>query len=479
MLFLGCSSIHPIPAVLESCYRKRMKVAMADKSLAAMVDEAYFVLSGKKYSAPTKKLDEPKNILDLLDDEASAKSPEPDSLAGPDAPIVLVEPKNIPELVTVQYLNLLSAEEKEWIKYQCQTDLYFLADKILRNPKKPPLVPEVHLGICNAMPRCYPDRTFDEWNEIKEYVCCSFRGSMKSVIESCFIVMAILCMPDIRILLLSGKLDLAMSILKMVRGHFLNNAVLRALFPAFCDQQALLETKNIKTFTCPCRDPNSNDREFTLAISTFDAVKAGWHGELLIFDDATNEQNSRTPELVEKTLEQFLDTDPLLEAGGYRIFTGITWAKMDLPMVIRQRGEEYFQKTGVRNTSFFNQAVWTLNVSDDPIEQEERLERQRKHKLEPSDVTLVPWKKITDNPQAIWAQYKNDPYRFSCQYLMEPEQNDSKTFSQDLLWKQTRPIYERPSPEKSAGIFMNWDTAGLSDTADLTVGRCAHFADPP
>src|SRR5271156_4815593 len=110
-------------------------------------------------------------------------------------------------VLDVKDLIALSKIEIESIRYRCQTDLFFLTNVVFRNKKDPPLVPEVHGTICAELLQKSPNTPLEQWSTIKERVILSSRGTLKTTIESSDIAQIILCYPNVRILILSGKLD--------------------------------------------------------------------------------------------------------------------------------------------------------------------------------------------------------------------------------------------------------------------------------
>jgi hypothetical protein len=298
--------------------------------------------------------------------------------------------KSSPSLDELQDFRLVAAdvlamteEEKLVVKYTIQTSLRFLVNCVLRPRSKKFLVfsEKTHGLIFDSFLRPNPDLSWSEWSPIKERVTLAFRGATKSTIVGGFLTQVVLCDPDIRVLVLSGKLTHAKTIIGLARQSFVSNEVLRYLFPEWM----IKESENTgDSFVSPKRNPEfmAVERDPTLSIGTFESVKAGGHFELLLFDDCTNEINCATPELVEKNENHYDDTDGLIEPGGYRHFFGTRWApdETDLPEVIRQRGIEYAEENdGERNTEYTAVPVWTLKCPEDPDVQE----RDRKNKLHP------------------------------------------------------------------------------------------------
>lgn len=390
------------------------------------------------------------------------------------------------EVLTVKHLEACNEEEKNQYRYKIQTNLFWLANNVLRSPRAKPLLPKVHRGICDTLVQKYPTSDFgytcgfkppvikplEDWSPVKERVILSSRGTLKSTIEAADLVQIILCEPNVRIILLSGKLGLAKSILRMARGYFEVNEVLGYLFPQWTI--GIEDAIKADEFITPARH-DVNYRDPTLQIGTFGSVKAGVHVEYIKLDDCTNEINQATPELVQKSIESYDDLDPLLEPGGYIDFTGTRWAVDDLPEYIKRHGEEMAEETGEKHVISFFQPIWTVKPVDDPLLsaiqraklQEERDERERKHRLVPEDVDLLWPEKLT--AKYLWPKYRKNPRKFACQYLLNPEGVTNGVFTHALLVKQTRPLSECPLPHRSI-VCINWDLSGVSGRGDYAVG---------
>ena len=369
------------------------------------------------------------------------------------------------KLLVIEDVKTYSPEQIAQVKKWCQTELYFLANNVLRNrrdKRAKPLIPRVHKTICDTLIPCDPDKDYPEWDTVKEVVILAFRGSMKSMLEAAFIVQIILCCPNIRILILSGKLDLAQTVLTLARGYFEKNEVLQYLFPEFCCGIKI----NADKFTTPARS-GVDYRDPTIALATFDSTKAGIRADIVLMDDCTNEINCATPEYIEKTVEQYDDLDPLIEPGGYKVFTGTRWGVDDLPEIIRQRGEEMEKETGINTVRYLNQPVWKVKSAPDAKTQLDRDDRERRGKLDPEEVELLWPEKL--NAKFLWPMYRANRRKFACQYLLNPESVSNAVFKREQLVRQTRPITEQPPPHKS-DIFINWDMAGLSGKGDWSVG---------
>ena len=167
-------------------------------------------------------------------------------------------------------VEALSSDDRQYIKWRCCTDLFFLANNICRspNPKYKPLIKKVHGSICDTLVQKNPDVSFEEWSPVKERVILSSRGTMKSVLEAIDIVQIILCYPNVRVMIMSGKLGLAKTILRMARAHFEVNGVLAVLFPEWC----AIERTNAEEFISPARTDYTM-RDPTIQCATFGSTK--------------------------------------------------------------------------------------------------------------------------------------------------------------------------------------------------------------
>jgi hypothetical protein len=363
-------------------------------------------------------------------------------------------------ILKVQDLRALSIDRLQELQYKIQTDLWFLANNVCRNADDPPLIPEVHGGIINTLLHPDPRLPIEAWSDKKLRVLLSYRGSQKSTINAVSLAQQILCNPQIRILVLSGKLSLAQTILKTTRAHFLYNEVLDFLFPDFCRE---IDIK-VDEFDCPLHDPQRNEREKTLQVGTFGSVKVGLHTHHVVLDDASSEANQRTADLVEKSIRDFDDLRFLKLPNAYTTFIGTRWALNDIPTVCRQRAEQEEKKTGVNPIIFFQQPVWTLKKCTNEDQQKAVDELESKGRLTAKEVDIP---NTNLNLDEIFQSYRDDRKGFYSQMLMMPEAVSAKIFPRHLLQRQVRGIQAEPPPHRSS-FFVNCDLAGLSGKSDFS-----------
>lgn len=361
--------------------------------------------------------------------------------------------------LTVADLRKKSDQELNQIKVLCQTNLRFLVNCVLRPPnlkKFPPMSEKVQGRIIDALLKPSPDMESEDWDTHDEFVALASRGMLKSTIGAALLTQIILCAPDIRILIISGSINKSRSILAMARNPFASNEVLRYLFPEW----ALVEIEGTEEFTTPRRNPELELRDPTISISSFDAIKAGGHFEIILFDDATNEINSNTMENCEKTHGTYDDCDPLLEPGGYRIFLGTKWHTEDLPEYIRKNGESDREKTGESTVKYFVLPAWTLRTDGSQKEIDARKIREKNGVLLETDVDLTWSEKLT--ARYLFKRYRKNRADFYKQYLLDATVTEQFSFTDEILNKQIVARCDlNQIPFHDRAVVCHWDFASV------------------
>ena len=127
------------------------------------------------------------------------------------------------------------------------------------------MVRHVHGKICEAYLHLDPDKTIFEQSETKVRLVLAPRGTFKTCIDIGAITQLILNSPNIRVLILTGRQDLAWRMVRELKQHFQTNAQLRELFPEFCPAKDMRWGTDDE-FTTPARDVIR--REPTVSSST-------------------------------------------------------------------------------------------------------------------------------------------------------------------------------------------------------------------
>lgn len=205
-----------------------------------------------------------------------------------------------------------------------RTDLFWLSTKVLGYD----FVERVHGPVCDLFVHKDPKKPFAQQDTIKQRLLLDPRGHFKTTVDVCDTVQWILNFPDVRILIMTGTLELAERMLYEVQHHFTSNPQMRLLYPEFCAPPGQ-KIGNTSEMTTPARKLQ-HLREPTVTISTIDSVKAGSHYDIIKCDDLVHENNIGTKEQIEKTIQAFHYTTPLLEPYGYRDVIGTRYDYSDL-----------------------------------------------------------------------------------------------------------------------------------------------------
>lgn len=370
---------------------------------------------------------------------------------------------NLDELnfrLSLDNVQKMTEPELEVVRQACLTSLRFLANCILRPPnakKMPSLVEKVHGRIIDSFLKPIPGTDWDKWSDLDEYVTLASRGMLKTTLGAAMLTQIILCCPDIRILIISGKMDKAESILALARDPFLSNEVLRFLFPGFAID---IDAVTAETFTTPMRNPELLLRDPTISIGSFDSVKTGGHHEIILFDDATNENNSNNLENCEKTHALYDACEPLIEPGGYRLFLGTKWHEEDLPAYIMANSDNEREKTGSACATMFVLPCWTMRTDGTPKEITAREQREKDGALVPADVILTWPEKL--KAKYLFRLYNKNRSDFYQQYLLDASLEQQASFTKEIMDRQitaSTDVWAVPTHDRA--VVIHWDFASV------------------
>jgi hypothetical protein len=379
------------------------------------------------------------------------------------ADLLLSKPNHI---LTLDDVRALSSTDKAALRFKCQTDIFFVSNNVLRG-RYAPLDPEFHGQLADAFVRPDPRRPIEAWSALRTRIIMAPRGALKSTLACSWAVCCLLANADFRLLILAGDIPLGESHSLRIQRALVENEVIAHLFPEYKPKRK----GPIKSpeYICAARSKGNLDRDASISVTSFYAVRAGRHADCILLDDVTSETSSATREMRERTCAAWEDTTPVLDPGAFVVINATRYAAdMDLPEVMREQCEEEDKESGVRNHKYVAIPVWQLKTTGTEAEIQARLGRQKSGKLTPADVDFA-WSRF--NRREIWNKYRRDPAGFACQYLLAPqeEQPETAVFSRGLLDQQTRPLCEMPFPQQSQ-IFVNWDLSGVSGKRDFSCG---------
>jgi predicted phage terminase large subunit-like protein len=209
------------------------------------------------------------------------------------------------------------------LRERARTEHFFLGNQLLAFD----FFEDVHTALFDAMLQKDPSRSLFEQDSIKRRLILWSRGHYKTSAEVVEIVQLILCFPNITILIVSGKQDLAREIVAMAKDAFENNERMAELFPEYCGKRL----GNKSCFSVPNRRVSHKQRGGTVNISSAKSTKSGIHADVIFADDLVHDTNYQTPELIEKTHKVYFSfSGPILKDGGFLYILGTRYVHNDL-----------------------------------------------------------------------------------------------------------------------------------------------------
>lgn len=358
--------------------------------------------------------------------------------------------------------DIKAAEEKLQLRDRCKTDKLFLAQMLGYD-----FQPDVHAELFNTYLTIKPGVTLQEQDTVKDRMVLWSRGHYKTYSIHVEAIQLILNFPDIRIMLMKGKVSHSQQLLAAIRAHFLGEAHgsrLAELFPEFC----VGKKGSSSSWTTSAR-VRKNQTQPTIAVASPRALKTGEHFDVGFFDDLVHENNFRNPELVQRAIDDFNHYTPLIDPGGYKYVTGTRYTFDDLYGWITKKNEE------THSWAISLKKCWTVD------------DHGNKH-------VVFPQRKLKDGrligfTLEMLLQIQNeDPEMFSCQYLHEPTKDNTQRFTRELMLRQVKTIKDEttdsqgnslyPYPEHSPTIMMIDLASSKMSHADhsvVIVGRIDHL----
>lgn len=364
----------------------------------------------------------------------------------------------------------------DWLdlRDKARKDLFWLGSAVLRHD----LVPEVHQIVCDQFVRknfdgCYkPNYTLGDVHKAiqkqrdyrpeRDMLLLDPRGFYKSTINSVDSVQWLLVAPDVRIMILTGSLDLAKSFLGAIKSYFYlapdtDPTDFHRLFPEYVIR-GTNGTSQVTPLKCPARI-HHNQKEQSLWVKGIECALSGWHCDVKKGDDVVNDDNCETEQARRKLKKKFDGAKYLLDQWGFDDTIGTRYFSDDY----------YGSRIAVTEKvplKYFRRQCWTVK----------------------SEFTKVPLKELTEDmvvltfPQkATWKSLQenlwDDEIGFRCQQLNEPAGDEISpfkfSFTEDMLRKLTKPL---GSLQPLGDIVQVWDTALTANArSDFSVGITARI----
>lgn len=177
------------------------------------------------------------------------------------------------------------------------------------------------------------------------------RGGLKTtILTQAHTIQWIINYPDVRILLISARLERAKDFLKGIKESFQKNTMFRWLFPEFCPKNIgndkVEDFGDSEQFTVPCRK-TVGIKEPTCRVAGADSSVAGGHYDVEKVDDLVEDQNTRTPGAIEQSKKFFGSLNPLRQDDlinpdekGWVDLTGTIYSFSDLHFSIKSEEEK-------------------------------------------------------------------------------------------------------------------------------------------
>jgi hypothetical protein len=255
------------------------------------------------------------------------------------------KPKSNPveEEIDIQRLRT-DDEYKNQLRLRAQTDLYWLATKVLVNDQGTPSYPDInvrtHREVANFFVKKDPDKTLDEQDKVKQRLLLMPRGTFKTSFNIVDTLQWILCFPDIAIFVMTAAntddSPLADVFLEEVARHFLNVTErdwkpLHLLFPEF----VITKMPKKGWFVSPAR--KTYRRDATVMATSIESSLSGWHFDVIKFEDIQDNRNSQTSASIRKVKNNLFINLKMLMSWGYREGTGTRYGPMDVYGLVIER----------------------------------------------------------------------------------------------------------------------------------------------
>jgi len=335
---------------------------------------------------------------------------------------------------SISWRENLQFEEFLETRHKCKTDVHYLGKEILQKD-----FASLHEQWANFFPAFNPDTLPPDYNQraaikwlasqtdtTKNFLLMASRSSFKSSWSHVWILTLILCLPDIRILLLSETRPLAKDFIGVIRSYFERvpgqDSRFLNLFPEF----AVNEDDGTKlTLEVPMRRlklPQS------IESSSMESSSTGRRADLILFDDPISITSCGNDVQIAASVKKFDAVCKLREAGaGIVAMLGTPWAARDLYFQVIERNQKDAD------------SPWAIRI-DPAWTRKPHALRTPLRELTEEDVVLAFPEKLTW--KFLQAELRQNEAFFMSQNLIEwplEEDADTKvTFTEDDLRTHTK-----------------------------------------
>ena len=302
------------------------------------------------------------------------------------------------------------------------------------------------------------------------------RGSFKSTVDGVDCVQWIINFPNIRIMFLTATLDLAKDFVGEVKGYFTSRERLgptpfqSIIGPEFWVSEGKEGKEN--EFICPLRTQGDQaKKEVTLRALSIGKSKAGQHCEVMKADDAVDEKNTETPQLISKTNRKIGMALNLLDPGTYFDNLGTPYAPNDWYSRVAKNIDNL--ESLIRPAKWLRKDINSATAIDRGVPEKDLTDKDwtllfpvDKHG---KDINDVEHEKLSH--KVLRALQQQDPEGFPSQYMLDCAGYKKVTFPQELIETRTITPAQMPEGWESFRKYITWDLADTtSSVSDYSVG---------
>ena len=360
----------------------------------------------------------------------------------------------------------ISFDEFLQIRQNCKRDCYFLGKEILNKdfaachkawsdffPKFDP----------STLPPDYTQKQAIQWLDSqcvkKDFLLMASRNSFKSSFNHIWLLTLILCLPDIRILLVSETKPLSKDFIAAIRGYFETdkNSRFQQLFPEFVIPMGDGSVLSLEVPLAHLRLAQS------IESTSMDSAVAGRRADVIVFDDPISDKTVGNETQRLASIAKHDSLKKLREVGGLSVVLMTPWHEQDLGAELLRRNEDDDDKP----LAYRIDAAWTLkpefalNEEGKPRD----LREIREHMVDLLFPERLSWK-------FLQAELRANPAFFASQNLcIFPRDVDADircTFDEVRLKEHVKPIsFFITSPVSKTVLAV--DTAfSVAHTADFS-----------
>jgi predicted phage terminase large subunit-like protein len=357
-------------------------------------------------------------------------------------------------------------DQLSFLKFMCQTNGLFLGREVLNRT----FTWFTHGPAFDLFVQKNPVKVIAVQDPIyKIRLLLMPRGSYKSTADGVDCAQWIINFPDIRIMFLTASLELAKMFVSEVKGYFTTRETngltpLQAIIgPEFHVPEGDEGKEN--EFICPCRTKGDQaKKEVTLWAGSVGSSKVGMHCEMMKADDAVDDKNTETPQLITKTNRRIGMALNLLDAGTYNDNLGTPYAPNDWYAHVSKNIDNVL--TVIRPAKWLRKDINGATAIDRGAQEKDLTDNDWTY-LFPADKYGHP--KL--DAVGLRRAYQRDPEGFASQYLLNYAGYKKVTFPQELIESRSITPAQMPEGWESFTKYVTWDFADTATSvSDFSVG---------